>query len=345
MTMDAGVRAHFLKQADACSRLGSPFTATLLELAAERLDARDIIGAKLLDWQGDPGTDALALRFAGALHALVLTRADGALSAVYPPHKFEPDALWQAVSHAMTAHTTHLKQWLDQPPQTNEIRRAAMLLPGLLQAVRLTEKPVEILEIGASAGLNLHLDRFGYHYGTTILGSADSTVQLAPEIRSAPPDLTGDLDIVDREGVDIAPLDPSDPDDRLRLMAYVWPDQPKRLSRLNAALDIAASGDVRVARQDAADAVARFAIPHRGRLKLLVHTIMWQYLPEATQVRIDASLALAADLVTEDAPIGRLSLEPGPSGHAELRFCLWPQGIDQVLAYCDFHGRWIDWVG
>jgi hypothetical protein len=78
------VRSHFRDQAAACARLGSPFTAALLELVAERLDAAGPLGRALLSWPGDPKADALALRLAAALHALVLSGLAPDLAAIYP---------------------------------------------------------------------------------------------------------------------------------------------------------------------------------------------------------------------------------------------------------------------
>ncbi len=342
---DGVVRAHFRDQAAACRRLGSPFTADLLTVAADRLTETDPVAAHVLGWPGDPADDALALRFAAALHALVLTQRDAGLVAVYPPAGAGgTDHVWAAVEAALDTHADHVRDWLTQPPQTNEVGRAGMLLPGLLAAARRARCPVEILEVGSSAGLNLRLDRFAYRYGTARWGPENAPVVLAPDLGGAVPDLSGALEIIARRGVDIAPVDPADPADRLRLMAYVWADQTARLERLEAALGIAAAAPERVERQDAAEAVAGFAKPVVGRLKLVVHTIMWQYLPAETRDRIDRAIAAAGETARHDAPFGRLSMEPGGPGRADLRLRLWPDGFDIVLAHCDFHGRWIDWL-
>ena len=79
------IRAHFRTQAAACARLGSPFTAALLEGLAERMAPESAIEARLLSWPGDPRDDALALRAAGALHALARDGRDAEVSAAWPP--------------------------------------------------------------------------------------------------------------------------------------------------------------------------------------------------------------------------------------------------------------------
>jgi hypothetical protein len=89
------VRQSFQRQAKACDDLGSPFTARLCRMAAERLNDETAVGRHLLLWQGDPtGTgDALALRFAGSLHAVVRSGQDSDLAAAYPPNNTSDENL------------------------------------------------------------------------------------------------------------------------------------------------------------------------------------------------------------------------------------------------------------
>src|SRR5690606_36787931 len=126
-----------------------------------------------------------------------------------------------------------------------------MLLPGFLQIARETGLPLALAEIGASAGLNLHFDRFRYDYGGAMWGPADSAARLSPDVRNPPP-LVGDLRIVERAGNDIAPVELSDAQARLRLRSYVWADQTARLERLDAAIAIALANPVTLDRGDAA---------------------------------------------------------------------------------------------
>ena len=344
MTTEAAVRAHFRSQADACRRRGSAFTDLVLTLAADRLDTTEPVGARVLGWTDKPGEDALGLRFAGGLHGLVLDQSEPALAALYPPNPTDPDRLWLAVRDALVRHSDRMLTWLDLPPQTNEVGRAAATMPGMLLAARMTDKPIRLLEIGASAGINLHLDRFQYRYGDAAWGDPASPVVLTPDLAGTAPDLSGMLEIIGRSGIDLDPRDPGNAIDRLRLMSYVWPDQPHRHKRLVAALDLATDSDLRVQVADAADAVEAFATPEPGVLRLLVHTVVEQYLPEATKSRIRTAMTSAGVRATQDAPVGWLSMERGPDREAELRLRLWPQGIDAVLARCDYHGRWIDWL-
>jgi hypothetical protein len=340
------VRQHFRDQAAACLRLGSPFTAMLLETAADRLDATLPVGRTLLGWPGDPKADALALRFAGSLHALVLSGAAPALARVYPGAGVEADrdTLWPAVADALETHEPALLRFLESPPQTNEVARCAVLLGGFLAIARQTGRPLALLEIGASAGLNLHWDAYAYTLGQASWGPAAAPLRLEPGWRGPLPPLCP-ADVRARQGCDRRPIDPGDGRGRLRLRAYVWADQQARLARLDAALDHVARQGTRLEQADAADWVeARLGLRPVGLTTVLFHSIVWQYLPQATQQRIVAALERAGSMAGDNTPLAWLRMEPAPhGGHAELRLTTWPGAREQVLADADFHGRWISW--
>lgn len=339
---------HFEQQAKACASLGSPFTAKLCRLFIDLLDDTTSTGRRVLGWPGEPRADAIALRLCGGLHRLVLTGTDDELRAAYPPNAVADEELARAVAGAVVAHDRMLHGWLDLPPQTNEIARSGMLLPGFLMIARETGLPMSICEIGASAGLNLNLDRFSYAYGDAPWGDPSSPVQLAPEIRNARPQLGGTLDVRSRAGCDIAPVDIADDGDKARLRSYIWPDQPARLQRLDGAIALAASHPFELRREDAADFVCRqLAARPSGATFVLFHSIMWQYMPRQTKDDILAALDEAGRTATRNAPIARLRMEPlsADDPWATLSLTMWPDGETRRLAKCDFHGRWIEWLG
>jgi hypothetical protein len=337
---------NFARQAKACDDLGSPFTARLCRLLPLLLDRPGAVGERIRNWPGNPQADALALRVTGALHMLVLSGADPQLAAAYPPHAVDDNRLAGAVAASLGRHDARIADFLSSAPQTNETGRAAMLLPGFLLIARETGLPLALAEIGASAGLNLFFDRFRYDYAGTSWGAETSAARLAPEVRGMPP-LDGELAIASRAGNDIAPVDVSDAEARLRLRAYVWADQAARLARLDAAMAIAMAEPAAVERSDAADFVrARLAARPRDAAFVLFHTIMWQYMPAASKAGVMQALEEAGREATPLAPIARLRMEPlGPADHATLSLTMWPGGQTRRLARCDFHGRWIDWTG
>ncbi len=348
MALGGAVAAHFEAQADACDRLGSPFTARLCRLLAGILDGTTGSGRRIAGWSGDPRGDALALRMCGGLHRLVLDGRDDTLAAVYPPHRADDESLARAVGQAIASHDEALLAALDLPPQTNEIGRSGMLLPGFLAIARETGLPLALCEIGSSAGLNLLFDRFGYVYGDARWGDPASPVQLAPDVRGTPPPLGGSLSVVSRHGCDIAPVETDTHEGRMRLRSYLWADQLLRHQRLDGALRLAERFPATLAKEDAATFVAgKLSERADGSTFVLFHSIMWQYMPDETSGAILDALARAGQKASAAAPVAHLRMEPLnlADPFATLSLTLWPDGTTRHLARCDFHGRWIEWIG
>jgi hypothetical protein len=349
MTLPESIRESFERQSGWCRKLGSPFTGLVCEVLAARLDGRSRFGARLHAWPGQPTADALPLRAAGALNALARSGEAAELALVYPPSQMpSPDALWSAMAAAIASHDEFLHDYLDSAPQTNEVARSATMLAGCLVIASVHRLPLEVLEIGASAGLNLGFDRYRYAFGEAHWGDPCSPVRLAPRWEGDPPPLGAPLAIAARAGCDISPLDPASFADRARLLSYIWPDQAQRLARIEAALDMAASAPWRIERADAGDWVERHlgAPPRSGRMRVLMHSIMWQYMPKETQARIGSALEKAAGAASAEAPLAWLRLEPDglPDG-AALSLDLWPGGRHLALGRADYHGRWVRFAG
>jgi hypothetical protein len=301
------------------------------------------VGRRVLDWPTDPVKDALPLRLCGGLHALVRSGAAPALAALYPPHPMpDPGALWSAVRPILAQPA--LLPWLDGPPQTNEVGRSAVLMSGLLTIAARFPQPVELLELGASAGLNLLLDRYDSDLGGRHAGNPHSSVRLRPQWQGPPPP-EAEVIVVGRRGVDLSPLDPRR--DGERLLAYVWPDQQERLARLEAALAVAAAEPPRVDQEDAATWLeARLAErPLPGVARVVQHSVAYVYFPEEKQARITAMMEEAGAAATEAAPLAWLRYEPEPDQELfSLRLRLWPGGEDRLLAACHPHGSIVRWL-
>lgn len=344
--MNPDMLETFRLQAVASRDLGSEFIATLAELMAARLDRNSTFGIRILDWPGNSRADALALRAAGGLHALARSGRDAGLAAAYPPNPLDPDRLWAAVTRAIAAHDAFLTAYLDSPPQTNEVRRSAIIMGGCLHIAAATGLPIALFEIGASAGLNLALDRYHYDFGNGLAwGDPASPVTIPSEWRGELPPLDTPLAIASRRGCDLRPISPASAADRVRLLSYIWPDQGDRLARTVAALDLAAAAPWRVEQADAADWVAAH-LPHKqqGRVRVLVQTMVWHYFPQPAKDAITGTLAAAAVEATADAPLAWLRMdEEGHDRHAVVRLTLWPGGVERHIANADYHGRWTEW--
>jgi hypothetical protein len=347
------VAAAFAAQVDWCRLLDSPFTARLMEAAPLALaEAPGATAAAIRAWPGEPVRDALVLRLAGGLHALVRAGRAPELAALYPPAPLPGiDALAAALAgvFADPGLDAALRPWLDSAPQTNEVARSGVLMPGLMTIAGATGLPLRLFELGPSAGLNLCLDRWHYLLGAREAGDPASPVRIAPDWRGEPlPDLP-DIRVISRAGIDLNPLDVRDPATADRLLAYVWPDQPARVARAAAAIAAVAADPPPIAQGDAAAFVAAQVAPVAGSCGVVFHSIAFQYFPADSRAAIAAHMAGAGAEATPGAPLAwlRYEMEEGRVGALPtLRLTLWRGGPAQerLLAHAHPHGTFVQWA-
>jgi hypothetical protein len=296
----------------------------------------------------DPIPDAVALRFLGALHRVVLRGAAPALARWYPTAggAFSPgDDPAADVVAAVEAHHDELVAGLDEGVQTNEVGRCAPLAVGFTALLRRFGLPLRLLEVGSSAGLNLRWDRWRYESGTTAWGEVDAGLCFGDDVYRAPaPPVDAPLGpgsaVAERRGCDRSPIDASTPAGALLLRSFVWPDQAERFARLDAALAVAARVPASVERADAGAWVpARLAEPGAGVTTVVFHSIVWQYLPASSRSAVTAAFEGADD----SSPVAWLRMEPpaDPARAAELLLSVRHRGhrTDELLARSGYHGR------
>jgi hypothetical protein len=270
------------------------------------------------------------------------------LAKVYPPNPTpDADRLWNAVRATIAERDKALTRFIDTPPQTNEVSRAGVLLGGLLLAAARWTLPLSLIEIGASAGLNLNFDRFFYDLGEgRNWGDPQSSVRVKSAWRGDIPPLDAPLQIAARLGNDQNPLNPARADDRRRLLAYIWPDQFDRLKRLEAALEIAAKHPGEIEQEDAAKFLAACLArkSHDRVARVVFHTIVLQHASKETRAAIKETLAAAGARATQDAPLARFSMEHEKADQPPvIRLTLWPGGEERIIGECDSHGTWVEW--
>ena len=340
--------AIFESQMKAGQSLGSPFTALLCGTIARYGLPDSRTRSTMENWKGDPSTaaDALSVRLCGGLHELVLSQKCAPLEEVYPPNHedLSEDQLHEALVQAISDHDDHLESRLHKPPQTNEVRRSSAILAALSHITEKTGLPIQLSEVGASAGLNLHLDRFQHDINGTIFGEKDSPVRLKPDWDGPALPETSPT-IVERRGCDLSPFDLGEADHRTRLLSYIWPDQADRIERLSAAMGVARSHGSLVDREDAVSWLEhRLAEPVEETAHVVYHTIAWQYLPPDAQAVGNRVLDDAGSRASHSRPLFRLGMDPDDrSPGASLRLTEWPGGKSVEIARVDFHGRWIHW--
>lgn len=327
-------------QAAACAAMGAPLYAALLAAAADDLVAGGPTADVLAAHAGDPAGSALPLRLMAALHRQVLTRRAPRLALHYPSvgGSAGVDGAWDAARDLLATRATEIAADVRRPCQTNEPGRAAGLLIGLMHAATVHRKPLRLLEIGASAGLNLQVDR--YRLGR--FGPPGPVLIDDPWDGPSPADQP--YQILERGGCDPAPIDPTSEAGRLALTSSVWADQTVRFARLRTALGVAARHPLSVDRQAASGWLTpRLAEPRPGVLTVVWHSVCWQYLCPAEQEAVTALLHAAGDRATSGAPLVHLSYEPSPRGRPvglefPLRATTWPGATQAVLAEGGAHG-------
>lgn len=348
-TGPGAVMTAFANQVAYCEHAGANITARVVNAIATVLasSAQGELLDRVRGWQGAPLADALPLRVAGGLHALHLSGATAALATIYRGEEAEDAAL---IADAIADHEAALLPWLDSPPQTNEAGRSANFIAAMLWlADQGLPSQFECLEIGSSAGINLMLDRYAYDLGGVLVGPRDPVMAFAPDWQGpAPPERA--IGIVSTKGCDVAPVDLTDPAQALRLKAYIWPEHRVRFARMDAAIRAASQRRPDLVKANAADFVeGELAKPQApGTTRMLMHSIVWQYVAADQQARITAAMNAAGARATEAAPLAWVMVEADRTIHRhKLTVRYWPDGAggDEVqLAWSHPHGADVEWL-
>ena len=258
----------------------------------------------------------------GALHYLVL----GGVAA------------WDEIGEALVTDAELLRRFTaEQKVQTNEVQRAWALLPGFLTIA--DGRPLDLLELGPSAGLNLVWDRYGYRYSTGAWGDAD--LVLTGDDRIPPPAelLAREVEVVRRRGVDLNPVDATSEHGARLLQAFVWADQAERLDRLRRAIEVLRADPPELIAGDYVESLPTLLADRLpGAQPIVFQTASTIYLAEGDLARLHAALEEASRV----EPLSFLSSGIHDEGFA-LDLERYPGGAIERLAVFDFHGAWLEW--
>lgn len=339
--------SHFAEQAMYCEMFGSPFTAELIRRVSEDYEQGGPVAALLANWSTNPRADALALRIAGYFHHAVLVSRDAELAAHYPSQlaNWSIEEIWPLARALLEREPNTAARFIRSPPQTNETRRSIALLAAFLTFAETWKGEVDMLEIGASAGLNLNWDLFTYKTKSWAWGQ-EGPVQIDTDWNGAPPPLA-DIKVRARAACDLNPLDIANEAELLQLKSYIWPDQPERLARFDGAVALARETGVHVERADAAEWLTqKLAQRANDAATIVYHSIFLQYPPREARAAIVDAIQSAGASASERAPLVWVRLEPEAltdnvrdSPRMVIDLTTWPGGQRRIIGYTDGHVR------
>lgn len=333
-------------QARHSEEANAPINARIIRAELAIIAAGTQTGQRMANWPGLSLEDAMPLRMAGGLHFLHLTGQTASLAPIYAGKVTKQPQVDALVREVALQFDAELLPWLDGPPQTNEAGRSSCVMAGLMWLSGHVGPMFELIEIGASAGINTMMARYGYDLGGVKAGPQGSPMQIVPEWRGWPPPAYP-VEIVGVKGCDIAPVDLTDPDQAQRLKAYIWADATERMERMDVAIALATAEAPDLVQMDAAHFVRQqlAASQAPGVTRVLFHTVMWQYLPEPTRQEIRDMMIAAGAAATAERPLAWIRVETNRATFRhELTVKYWPNGGEvQLLAEAHPHGAWVEW--
>lgn len=350
MSAAARLLDAFDRQVGWCRQAASPFSARVLACSRDWLAGHEDALSSLAAVSEEPLAAAVSLRWLSGLHHLALLGREPWASLWLPAVVDVSDrSLTEAIALAWRGEHAHMRAALANAPQTNEVQRSAALLPGLLHVAAQTALPLVLNEIGSSAGLNLWCDHYRHEHASWTWGDPAAPLTLRTDWQGPQPPQPAGLRIVERAGCDMQPVDLLQAGEDLRLASFIWADQAERMARVRAAITVARAHmqeqGVRVRPLRAAEFVReRLQARQPGTTWVLMHSVVWQYIPAAEQADIQAQMEAAGAAATPAAPVAWLRFEPPqPDLRVELRCRIWPGGQDRLLAVCHPHGAKIEW--
>ena len=293
------------------------------------------------------------IRLAGALNFLALNGEEEELRRVIPPAQMAVnEATRAAVLDVLSRRRQDLWRLTRTAPQTNEVGRSAMLFAGLCNLG--ADRPVRLLELGSSGGLNLLCDTYAFpqiaHYNV-----GKSAVSIGFEWQGTAPDTSNwkPPPIISRKGCDLNPLDLKG-DDFIRSLSYIWPDQLHRVALFRAAVEhfCRNSEPVSIVRESAELFLER-ELQNPGAT-VVMHSIMLQYPPVEVRRKIEGTIREAGKRATPEAPLHWLRFElegllsPGADSSNYLLDLITfvgdkEEGHRRILAEAHPHGLLMKW--
>jgi hypothetical protein len=328
---------------------GSRFYAGLLELMRDDAAGGGPTRTVLRGHEHDRIDEWDAFRLLAGVHRMVLAGDAEELRANFPSTggDGEAAAAWPSIRALIAAGRAELLDALAHPLQTNAPSRSKALVGAFCLVAERTGLPLRLLELGASAGLNLRLDRFRYEQDGVGFGPVGSPVRFIDFFTGSMPPLASGFEVVERAGCDLNPIDATSDEGRLTLLACVFPDETERFGLLERAIEVAHGTPAAVERADLASwAAAALAEPRPGVATVVFHTIVWPYLPDEVRESAESAIGAAGQRATADAPLALVAFEGAADEPAriETHLTLWPGGERRLVAVSSHHPITVEWL-
>ncbi|MCO1581238.1 DUF2332 domain-containing protein [Crossiella sp. SN42] len=342
------VRAGCEWQRELCAKNDAPTYVALIDELVRRLGRDETVTELVTAGEEDPVRSALCLRLFGAVNRIAMAESAGWLDACYPIRGGVTDvrAVVPAFFAFMADHLELVRDQMKAGVQTNDVSRAAPLSAAMNHVALATGLPLRLLEVGSSAGLNLWLDKYFVEGVTRSWGPRDSPLRLTGQFESGDP-RAAVLDIVERRGCDLNPIDVHADGAADLLRSFVWPEHVERARRLEAALRVARSSPPLTI--DASSATpwvtAHAASLPEGVATVVYHSIVFPYFHPDERGRFAAAIRAAGELAEESRPLAWVSLEPSAEDPSvvELICQTWPDNRRVRLARTTPHGTRVRW--
>lgn len=294
-----------------------------------------------------------------AVHDLVLRHPDEALARLYPTvgGSYDGSDPMPPFREFVDAHLDDVRRLIaTRSTQTNEVNRSCLWqVAARAAAADLPDRPVAWVEVGASAGLNLGFDRYRCSFGDVVAGNPSSAVALACDLRGDRSVLDLPMPaIVDRVGLDVGPIDLRDEAERRWLKACIWPEQPERHARFDAAVAATLADPPRLVADDAVDGIADLVedLPADAHV-VIVNSWVMTYLARERRAAFESivdelgatrdvtRISAEAETVVDWVPRREVDETQTVVG---IRRWRGRERTESRVAHCHPHLRWLDWL-
>jgi hypothetical protein len=255
---------------------------------------------------------------------------------------------WGSFHSALDEHGEWLARFvLEHPVQTNEVQRSWVLLPIFLSVARAARRPLDLVELGTSGGLNLLWDRYGYRYEAGTWGDLSAPLQLEGEERARVPVelLRTEVEVRRRVGIDLNPVNVTSAE-ALRLLDTFVRDSGYR-SRLWRAADVLRLDPPELVRGDYLELLPEILRDRDDHgFTVVFQTISTVYLSADER----GQLREIVDGAGADSSLAWIST-PTPEEHGQrrgdypLELAVWPGGERRIVARMNVRGEWLEWLG